>query len=148
GTLRSTSLLLEWGASPAVRSTAQDTPMIVATRRDREEIVRLLLDKGAHVDECGENKESALRIAVSSGSLRVFHLLLERGASTAAKDRYTLLMLAARSGHEDIVRFLLDTGAHIEERDGNGSTALHYAAHQGHLGVISILIERGASYAA
>ena len=59
------------------------------------------------------------------------------------------LMLAARSGHVDAVRALLDGGADVNAKeDARGTTALMQAADQGHADVIAVLIERGADVAA
>ena len=40
----------------------------------------------------------------------------------------TPLMFAARGGHLDCVRLLLENNADIETEDAEGWTALHYAA--------------------
>ena len=58
------------------------------------------------------------------------------------------LMLAARSGHVDAVRALLDGGADVNAKeDARGTTALMQAADQGHADVIAVLIEHGADVA-
>ncbi len=59
------------------------------------------------------------------------------------------LMLAARSGHVDAVRTLLEDGADVNAKeDARGTTALMQAADQGHADVIAVLIEHGADVAA
>ena len=57
----------------------------------------------------------------------------------------TPLMKAAMHGHVDIVRFLLDRGANIDNRSDIDDTALHYAAYYGHDEIVKLLIERGAN---
>ena len=54
------------------------------------------------------------------------------------------LVLAER-GHFDVVSFLL-TGnrANVNQTDGDGATALHYAAAYGNASVVWRLLERGA----
>jgi ankyrin repeat protein len=55
------------------------------------------------------------------------------------------LIYAARSGHEAVVRLLLERGADIEAKEkGRGWTALIWAAGVGHEAVMRLLLERGA----
>ncbi len=42
------------------------------------------------------------------------------------------------------IKDLLAVGCPIEARDGNGRTALHWAAERGHLGVVGLLVSREA----
>jgi ankyrin repeat protein len=56
----------------------------------------------------------------------------------------TPLMLASEGGHVGVVRWLLDQGATINERDANGYTALSRACQEGHAPVVRLLLERGA----
>jgi ankyrin repeat protein len=54
------------------------------------------------------------------------------------------LILAAAKGHTEIVRLLLDRGAHINATDYTGWTPLHAAIYGGHVEVVQFLLERGA----
>ncbi len=54
------------------------------------------------------------------------------------------LIEAARNGHLETVRSLLDAGAPINAQDAQGMAALHHAAKNGHNGTVQLLIERGA----
>ena len=56
----------------------------------------------------------------------------------------TCLMAAAYNGHLAICRLLLDKGAQLEARNGNGNTPLHYAADHGHVEIVRLLCDRGA----
>jgi serine/threonine-protein phosphatase 6 regulatory ankyrin repeat subunit A len=69
-------------------------------------------------------------------------LLLEKGADIATKDTYqqTALHLAAREGHEAVVRLLIEKGAEVAAKDvKNKWTALHWAAGGGHEAVVRLL---------
>jgi len=61
--------------------------------------------------------------------------------ATAGK---SVLHLAARGGHENIVRLLLlNIVADINVRDTRGWTAMHHACHRGHTAVIELLLRCG-----
>ena len=52
-------------------------------------------------------------------------------------------MLAAKNGHTKVLQNLLEEGANVMARDDNRWTALHYAAQQGHLPAVTLLLDRG-----
>ena len=56
-----------------------------------------------------------------------------------------LISWAAASGHTDLVRFLLDHGAYIEEPAAEGESPLMEAALHGHSDTVRFLLERGAN---
>lgn len=54
-------------------------------------------------------------------------------------------MLAAREGHPDIVRILVDKGADINIKDKNGRTALMWAIENGHSDVVQVFKEKSGA---
>ena len=44
------------------------------------------------------------------------------------KDNFTALLIAARNGHEEALKVLLENGADIAIADKTGKTAIHWAA--------------------
>ena len=42
-------------------------------------------------------------------------------------------MAAAKGGHDDVVRVLLDAGADVDACEENGKGALYYACYEGHV---------------
>jgi ankyrin repeat protein len=54
--------------------------------------------------------------------------------------------LAARGGHADIVRLLLRAGAKADNPEGEGNTALTFAADRGQLEVVRALLDGGADW--
>ncbi|KAJ7648625.1 ankyrin repeat-containing domain protein [Mycena polygramma] len=91
-----------------------------------------------------------LHLAVEAGNMESTRLLLEAGASSAAKwglEEYQPLHLAAERKDIVMMKLLLDHGAPINSNFGSGGcsqNALHYACWMAHLDVIQILLERGA----
>eukprot|EP00026_Physarum_polycephalum_P011596 Phypoly_transcript_11831.p1 GENE.Phypoly_transcript_11831~~Phypoly_transcript_11831.p1 ORF type:complete len:249 (+),score=33.50 Phypoly_transcript_11831:333-1079(+) len=55
----------------------------------------------------------------------------------------TPIHYAARSGHLDVVKFLVDRGADINARDIENWTALHYSCNNGHVEIVEYLISKG-----
>ncbi len=74
--------------------------------------------------------------------MSVVERLLQHHTNINAVDRegHTSLMLAAREGRADLVRFLLAHGADGEATDVNGHTALCHAAKQGCVSVVLALL--------
>ncbi|MBI1850329.1 MAG: ankyrin repeat domain-containing protein [Planctomycetes bacterium] len=54
------------------------------------------------------------------------------------------MFAAAKRDRADVVAFLLDLGMSVEVQDAHGTRALHEAAYAEALGVITLLLERGA----
>jgi ankyrin repeat protein len=50
-----------------------------------------------------------------------------------------------RNGHVAVVRALLERGANIEAKEGDGSTPLYVAAQNGHVDVVKLLLKRRAN---
>ncbi|MEY4642188.1 MAG: hypothetical protein RLZZ227_2182 [Pseudomonadota bacterium] len=55
------------------------------------------------------------------------------------------LIDSARAGDHDTALALITRGADVHEAEGNGTTALHYAVHNGDIELVEKLIEAGAN---
>ena len=58
----------------------------LAVQNKQMDIVKLLLDKGANIEACKENKNTPIFQAIHSRSLEMVKLLIERGADYKAKN--------------------------------------------------------------
>ena len=65
------------------------------------------------------------------------NIQIENGGGTA-------LMIAVDTGYQQGVEILLNAGASVKLRDSNGYTALHYAAKNGNLEIVELLLASGA----
>ncbi len=106
---------------------------------------------------------NALHRSAYWGQIAVANALLERGADPNAITRDSFLQIAPLgcavatpdvpnpSDSEDVVldlvNLLLASGAEVNARRRDGLTALHAAAHRGHLRVIGTLLAHGADRA-
>ncbi|CAK38721.1 uncharacterized protein An04g04570 [Aspergillus niger] len=124
------------------------TPLSLAAENGQEDIVQMLLERGASVETKNSDSQTPLSLAAANGHERIVQMLLKKGATTetrSSKDQ-TPLSLAAENGHEKIVQMLLEVGAAIEARGQWGErTPLSLAAANGHEGIVQILLARGAA---
>ena len=158
-------VILDEGVDPAA---LDETLALVATGSVPREcgqqipLIDLLCDYGADVD-------GAIRIAAVLYELDAVRALLRRGArmtmavaaalgriddvrkmlpKASAEHRHLAFALAAQYGYVEIVSLLLDAGEDPDRFNPVGghshATALHQAAGNGVLGVVKLLVERGA----
>ena len=133
-------LLLAHQADANAHDAQQATPLEVAARKGRTDVVALL---ARHSD--GPAREHALCLAVAAGDTDSSLALLDAGAPAAASCQgEPLLHAAARSGAADVVQRLLAAGARDDRFDGSDSSALLLAAERGHADVIGALLVRGS----
>ena len=88
------------------------TPLFQAAIRGHTAIAKLLLDRGAKVDDTVLGETPLFR-ACFQGHAETAGLLLDRKASIDSmnKEGLTLLFIAVQRNHKDTVRLLLDRGA-------------------------------------
>lgn len=64
--------------------------------------------------------------------------------SPETKSKATLLHMSIDSGHEGVVRILLDEGVDINAKNCEGMTALHMAVQRRQEAILRLLLEKGA----
>ncbi len=74
---------------------------------------------------------------------RVVSLLLSRGTKYHASRRGDPVYLAAKNGHEDATRVLLDSGADVEAEGGNDTDIVCACARNGEASMLRFLLSRG-----
>jgi ankyrin repeat protein len=85
--------------------------------------------------------------AALKGDLLKVHALILAGADPDDAGDYgdTALMMAAKEGHTEIMKYLIRVGARVNHRCvSDGWTSLMYAARQGSLASVEALIAAGA----
>lgn len=148
--------LLKAKADPKLCTHDGESPLLVYTYTAlsslaKPSILAALLKAGADPNAFKKTSSiTPLHMACFCGQKDIIHLLLEAKANVNALDDHgntpLCIAIAAGNGRKDIVELLLSAGADIElEKNGNGWTPLFLAVIIGHLDVIKILIQNGAS---
>jgi len=138
---------LAWGVNPNAKTLwTRTTPLIKAAENGHIEVVKLLLDKGADVNEYNEGGETPLHYATRGGHTEVMKILLDHGANIRAKGTGcgTPLQWAARNGQIKAAELLLARGADINQQGTDKRTALMDAAENGDADMVKLLLLRRA----
>ena len=105
------------------------TALLFAASSGDVESARLLLDRGADVNDTAADGNSALVLAAFSGHGPVARLLIERGADpNAAGAGYTALHAAVLRGDAETVKALLAKGANPNARLTRGSPVRRFGS--------------------
>ena len=106
-------LLLEKGADIKIRSKeTQSTALMEAVAGNHADVIRLLTQNGADVNERDVLNRTPLHVACMWGFVEVADLLIKLGAKTDALDMtdQTPLMVAEQNGNSNMVEFLKSAG--------------------------------------
>jgi len=156
--------LLDQGASVDARDRLGARPLSHAARSGHLRMVDLLLARGAPIDARNLAGSTALYFAADTGKppivyaaagarFEIVKRLLARNTDVNARYCNDLTLLMWASGPDEgvpeaqaieVVTYLLETGAHVDDRDDRGRTALMIAAEGGHAEIAGLLLARGA----
>ncbi|KAL9610377.1 MAG: hypothetical protein Q9167_004917 [Letrouitia subvulpina] len=155
------NLLLDQGASVSATDSRWDKPALTWTAEvGTVEMLRVLLNHGADVDHQDRQGSSALHYAAANARSETVAMLLDAGANPNLTDMYgssplvRLAMgrpyyLAGKSwspspkDREEAAASLLAGACDLSRRDIRGNLAAHYAAENGHLGVLEAIESAG-----
>ena len=147
GDLQAVRAALKSGADVNAKSGDGSTPLLWAAQGSRADIARALLAAKAAVDTPNDFGITPLLHAARVGDATMVEVLLKGGAnpSRAHTEGETPLMAAARSGNLAAVKLLVARGVDVNATESfQKTTALMYAAAEGHGEVADLLIEAGA----
>lgn len=133
------------GVDPNVENYLGETPLMLAVSKGKTDVVRVLLAApGIDTDAvCAAVGGNYLHIAAAAGLTDVVDEAIKRGdALNGMTDSdKTLLHLAARHGHTDVVKLLLAApGVDVNVQDEWDLTPLCLAAEAGHIEVVKLLL--------
>jgi ankyrin repeat protein len=148
--------LIARGADVNLTGRSDISPIAAAAYAGNDAIVRALMARGADERLPDATGKTAIVYAAAAGHLDVVKQLLARNVDVNARyaNDLTLLMWAAGADEKvaeteavRIVGYLLDHGAHVDDQDARGRTALMIAAEGGRTEVATLLVARGADSA-
>jgi uncharacterized protein len=154
GSAETTRLLLDHGADGnAVSQAYGQTALMLAADLDRVDVIKVLTAHGAKVsiatkvrkpkprDRGGTNQNQQAANQANNQANND-----ERApADNIALGGLTALHYAAREGHAQAVRALLDAGAKVNQVTADGTSPLLMAATNGQFDLAMLLLERGAN---
>jgi ankyrin repeat protein len=119
--------------------------LIVAASQGFDDIVKILLMRGASIDHKDEEGFTALAKAAIGGHLTTLKILLIEGAEVDAyPEGKSLLMHVVEDENMLISQQLIAAGVDLDYEDENGDTALRIARRKGFYDIDLMLIQAGA----
>ena len=128
-------------------------PVAASAYAGSDAIVEMLLAHGADEHAADETGKPPIVYAAARAKLDIVKRLLARNINVNARYANDLTLLMWAVGPDEkvpeadalkVVTYLLDVGAHIDDRDARGRTALMIAAEGGRAEIANLLLARGA----
>ena len=128
-------------------NTSGSTALMYAVAKNRKEVLDMLLDAGADINESDVTVGSALTWAAYYDREDLVADLLERGADPNVVNNVggTPLIVAATKGSTRIVQMLLDHGADPAAKSKDGKNALQWAQAAHRADVAKVLQDAAAA---
>jgi uncharacterized protein len=145
--------LIDRGADASLRGRSGISPVSAAAFAGRAALVQLLLDHGGDALTPDDTGKTPIIYAAASGQLEIVKLLLAQHIDINARYANDLTLLMWACGPDDsvaepqaleVVSTLVDAGAHIDDRDARGRTALMISAEGNHSDIAKLLLAHGA----
>lgn len=122
-----------------------ETPLVIFAIQNRAsfDIIKYLIDLDADLSYKTEEGVTILDEAIESRDLNLIKYLIEdKGLNVNKTDRnsgLTPLMLASCLNNLEVVKYLLDRGANVYQKDNNKLSALDYARKMRHMKIFKFL---------
>lgn len=125
--------LLEFGIDPNERNERQDTPLVIAIKKKKFELVKILVEKGAYVNvPTNTERQYPLHFAVEMGNISVIEYLLKKDAdpNQTDKNNCTPIFYIMKNKQKideiiEIVQLLIYYGAKLNIKDASDVTILY-----------------------
>ncbi len=142
--------MLAQGAATNSRNRLGKTALLISVEKSNLLMVKRLLAAGSDVNLASLERVTPLMAACYGGQAELVRLLLQAGARTEPVDQMnkTAAVYAAAQGQTAALEALLNADSvaavKVNATYDRGLTALMWAAGQGHVGTVMMLLARGA----
>ncbi|KAL8719213.1 MAG: hypothetical protein Q9181_008087 [Wetmoreana brouardii] len=123
-------------------------PLVAATYRGNEEMVKLLLEHGADVAPPTLEKGAILKNPARHGQLEILKILMEHITTNVKVEKgfyYEALSSAVSYRRQEVVKLLLDYGVDINDKAEHSNPIIDVAAETGSLEMMNFLWDNGAN---
>ncbi|KAF3929044.1 Ankyrin-3 [Dactylellina cionopaga] len=148
GYRRAVATLLDWRADIDALNTASNRRALhAACENGHEDVVRILLQRGASVNVADEDGKTPLHLAAADGGEGITRMLIQSGADLNAVDDEGDLPLhvAADNGSSDIVPLFLRARVKVDTPGFGKRSPLMRAVANGHKATVRCLLDEGAN---
>ncbi|XP_002741541.2 transient receptor potential cation channel subfamily A member 1-like [Saccoglossus kowalevskii] len=154
GNLAVCNLLVQYGADIRAKEVNDITPLMIAAVGGHTDIMSMLLETAKkqytvphdYLEDCDNEGNTALHLAISNGHFEASVLCLDNGADVDSRkgNGFSGLHIASVNGYTDIASMLITRGANINDKDEEQMTPLHRAAIYNRVEVMRLLLSKGA----
>ncbi|KAL8703760.1 MAG: hypothetical protein Q9201_003058 [Fulgogasparrea decipioides] len=123
-------------------------PLVAATYRGSEEMVKLLLEHGADAAPPTLEKGAILVIPARHGQLGILKLLLEHIMANVKVEKgfyYAALSSAVYRGRQEVLQLLLDYKVDIDDKDEDSNPIIDIAVVMRRLEMVNFILNNGAT---
>jgi hypothetical protein len=159
GHTKAVEVLLDAGANENHQGFLNKTALLWAAERGYVDVVELLLANEADPNINDVEGLTPLMVAARSGNAPIVQWLLGHdadpnklevpdvpgsGGKAFGSTGMSALIYAARAGHDDIVKQLIEAGSNVNAMSRRGETAMREATSNGHQEIVQLLKVSGA----
>ncbi|UKZ76961.1 hypothetical protein TrVFT333_004677 [Trichoderma virens FT-333] len=147
GHMNAVKWLVEKGANIEAKDRKKRTPLMLAIIGKHEEVVRYFIEKGAPMAATDDDKQLLISMAIHGKLKSIIDNFLLDGVcidACMANNKHTPLTQAINEGDDDIVDWLIEKGANLDNCNGHGKTPLIAAIESGNKAIIQLLVDKGA----
>jgi uncharacterized protein len=140
------SLLLDYGFNVDEEDKYGFSPLKTAARNGHFNLVKLFMEHNADIHYITKTSPSPLSVVAAQGNVEMGKYLIEQGViDTRGTGTVFPIQEAARKGHLEFVKLLINKKYNVNIKDNKGWTALLYAVINKDYDMVVLLLDNGAN---